>query len=333
MNSSTSSHGNPNHRSVDEALKAAVLELYRHATEIGDIHFRFEDRTICIDDLLRIILTSSENLVWPIDKDELAVVWPKPFLIPLGRQPAEFESHLTDGAYTTSCPETVLDPTLVNLHEQQVGINRPSFPNPNARVNIIVQQPSHEVYISTFWHDWVRGREGYMKRLLIPYPCAISTLLLSTHTVGIAGVRYSVSLLPHLHQSATRWNGARNPSSISFLPYALTCRRQFTRPNRSGLCCIIWNSLKATLPTVRSILYDLLCEEKPHIVVVLGSSIDAFEIPSMAGPSGFNGLYKVDAEGYEPGMFVIWRPMYVTLTKLPSNPTSINVIIEVNSYS
>lgn len=88
--------------------------------------------------------------------------------------------------------------------------------------------------------------------------------------------------------------------------------------------------MNATLPTISSIIYDLFCEKNPHIVVVLGSTIDANEIPSMAGPSGFNGLYKVDAEGYEPGMFVIWRPMFVRLTKLPSHINSINVLIEVS---
>lgn len=81
--------------------------------------------------------------------------------------------------------------------------------------------------------------------------------------------------------------------------------------------------------TVRPIVYDLLCEEKPHLVVVLGSMIDASELPAMTGPFGFNGLYKIDADGYESGMFIIWRPMFVTVSKLPSQATLINVLIEV----
>lgn len=77
--------------------------------------------------------------------------------------------------------------------------------------------------------------------------------------------------------------------------------------------------MKATLSTVTSILYDLLRDEKPHIVVVLGSTVDANELSFMAGRSGFIGIYKLDGEGYKPGMFVILRPIFVTVTKLPSH--------------
>lgn len=89
--------------------------------------------------------------------------------------------------------------------------------------------------------------------------------------------------------------------------------------------------MKSTLPTVTAILYDLLSQENPHVVVVLGSSIDASEIPSITGSSGFNGFYQVDVEGYEPGMFIIFRPMFVNVSKLPSPTACINVLIEVTA--
>lgn len=172
-----------------------------------------------------------------------------------------------------------------------------------------------------------------MKRVLIPSPCSITTLLLSSHTVGVAGVRYNITMLPHLHQMARRWKDTVNPAQRTFHPYAITCTRQLCNPPQMGITCIFWNSMKAALPTVRSILYDLLCEEAPHVVVVLGSSVDPSDLPSMAGPAGFNGLYQVDAEGYDPGMFIIWRPMFVSLTKLLSQINCINVLIEVTRYS
>lgn len=49
----------------------------------------------------------------------------------------------------------------------------------------------------------------------------------------------------------------------------------------------------------------------------------------MAGSSGFNGMYQVDADGYKPGMFVIWRPKFVALKKLSYDTKCINVIIQV----
>lgn len=151
----------------------------------------------------------------------------------------DFNDHITDRPGNTTCPQTLLNPALINLYAQPVQITGPSFPNPTARQNIIVQQPSQKMYISTFWHDWVRGVVGYMKRVLIPYPTTVSTMFVSAQTVGITSVRYSITLLPHLYQSSMRCKDATNPSRKRFVPYTYKCTKQFITPNRSGITCII----------------------------------------------------------------------------------------------
>lgn len=77
-------------KAVDSALKEGVLALYTRPLALGDIHFPFENGPLRIHELLQIIITSSTRLVWPIDKEELATVWSKLFLIPRGAEPDGF---------------------------------------------------------------------------------------------------------------------------------------------------------------------------------------------------------------------------------------------------
>lgn len=192
---STSRGRTPNHAdktsltsgAVDAALKEELFSLYTNDLALGKIHFSFEDGPLQLQELLQMIITSNVKLFWPIDKEELATVWPRPFILPLGTDAADVNTHIPQCQSLPACPERVLNPALINLQSQNIPIEMPHFPNPNARVTMVVQHPTHEVHISTFWHDWVRGTENYTKRVVIPFPCVVSTLLLSKHTVDIAG--------------------------------------------------------------------------------------------------------------------------------------------------
>lgn len=94
---------------------------------------------------------------------------------------------------------------------------------------------------------------------------------------------------------------------------------------------IVWNCRGALSAKFKRLVLDLISIHQPSIMIITKTRVGRDRAKELTDQLPFKGALHVDTYGYAGGIWLLWHPKVVDMSKLASTEQKIHVLVKVKS--
>ncbi|KAL2920798.1 putative RNA-directed DNA polymerase from transposon X-element [Bienertia sinuspersici] len=98
--------------------------------------------------------------------------------------------------------------------------------------------------------------------------------------------------------------------------------------NLPAITCMVWNTQGTGNREFQAVIRELLRVYKPIVYALVETHMGGEHATKLANITGYSGLVRVDPHGFSGGIWVYWKPDFVTVTTISTNDQYINLEIK-----